>query len=228
MRLQHREEPEEACLEDAAPAVKRALEAGLHQLQFLAILLEETRKTGGVGGSNGGDLPLHGGDVRGAIKLSAATEDEAVLWIEPHQFHLLGEGGAGRAHDLFEHARVEEKRRAEVEAESLRFDGGGAAADERQPLENANANARAREQNGRSQATRACADDDDVPLLCAAAGNLPDHVAGMFACGSGLDSLHKGAEETLRRGERESGDASRASEELALPRSRGSAGRAPR
>jgi hypothetical protein len=96
--------------------------------------------------------------------LSAATEDEAILRIEAHEFDFARERGAGGAHDFLQHARVEEKSRAEVEAESLGLDRGSAAADEWQALDDAHAQPRRSEQNGRGQTTGACTDDDDATL----------------------------------------------------------------
>ena len=97
--------------------------------------------------------------------LPAGAEDEPVLRIEPHELDFAIERGAGGAHDLFEHARIEEERRPEIEAEAIRFNAGGAAADDRQPLDDAHANARRREQDRRGQTTRPRAHDDDVALV---------------------------------------------------------------
>ena len=102
------------------------------------------------------------GDVGRRLNLAALAEDDAILRIEPHHFHLLAKRRAGGGEDFFEHARVEEKRRTEIEPEAVRFDRRSPPADRREPLDDFHFHSRRGEKNGRGQAAGTGADDDDV------------------------------------------------------------------
>ena len=58
-----------------------------------------------------------------------------ILRIEPHHFDLGAERRARGGEDFLEHPRVEEEGRPEIELEPVRLDRRGAAADNRQTLE---------------------------------------------------------------------------------------------
>ena len=122
MRPEHREHLEQAHVDEVLPAEERRLQARLHALELGAILVEETAETRRVARRDRGDLLLHARDIRRRVQLAALAEDDAILRIEPHHFHLVAERRARRGEDFFEHARVEEKRRAEIELESVRLD----------------------------------------------------------------------------------------------------------
>ena len=89
---------------------------------FSRFSVEEAAEARRVAGRDGGDLLFHACDVGRGIDRAAAAEDDAVLRIEPHHFHLGAERRAGGGEDFLEHARVEEKRGAEVELEAVRLD----------------------------------------------------------------------------------------------------------
>ena len=164
MRAEHREQLEHPHINEILPAVEGRLQARLHACELGAIFIEETAEAGGVSGSDRGDLLLHSRDVGRGIDPPAAAEDDAVLRIEPHHFHLRAERRAGGGEDFLQHARVEEKGRAEVELEPIGLDGRRAPADGRQPLDDFHFHARSGEQDGGSEAAGACADDDDFFL----------------------------------------------------------------
>ena len=74
---------EEPRIHDVAPAMKGALQAGLHEAELLAVLAHEGREAAGVARGEGRDLPLHLCGIRSAIDLPACSEEKAILRVEP-------------------------------------------------------------------------------------------------------------------------------------------------
>ena len=70
-----------------------------------------------------------------AFNSPPAAENDPVLWVEPDQFDLLAQACAGRGKDFVEHARVQEKGRAEIEFEAVSLDGRRSSADDRHSLQ---------------------------------------------------------------------------------------------
>ncbi len=130
MRPEHREHLEQAHVEEVLPAEERRLEARLHPLRAWC---DFHRGNGGSPGASPGAIAAICCSIRAmsgvAFNLAALAENDAILRIEPHHFHFLAERRAGRGENFFEDARVEEKRRTEIELEAVRFDRRRAAAD---------------------------------------------------------------------------------------------------
>ena len=129
-------------LQQVAPAEERPFQARPEPLQLVAVVGEEPADVRRVGRAELGDLGFEPRHVRRAVELAAGAEDEAVLRVEPDHRHFARAGRGRRPEDAFEHPRVEEERRPEVEAEAVGLDRGAPAADARQPLEDVNVEAR--------------------------------------------------------------------------------------
>ena len=132
MRPEHRQHLEQARVA-RGPASRRRASPGTAPcaasfVRFSSMKAAEARR---VAGRDRGDLLLHARDVRRGVDLAARAEHDAVLRIEPHHFHLRAERRAGGGEDFLEHARVEEKGRAEIELEAVRLDRRRAPADGR-------------------------------------------------------------------------------------------------
>ncbi len=110
MRAQHRQKLKKTRRQDIAPARKCVFETGLHQRELAPVVIQKPAKPLGVVRRDGPDLPFHFLPLGRAIEGSALAEDEAVLRIEPNEFYLSGEGGAGGPQNLIEHAWIEKKR----------------------------------------------------------------------------------------------------------------------
>ena len=162
MRTQHRKHFQQPHIDQVLPAEERCLKTRLHAPEFRAIFVEETAETWRVARRDRGDLLLHACDVRCRVQLAAFAEDDAVLRIEPHHFHLRAQRRAGGGENFLEHARVKEERRAEIELEAIRLDRRSASADGRESFDDLHFHSRSGEENGGSETAGTGADDNDI------------------------------------------------------------------
>src|SRR5450432_1539939 len=129
MRAKQRKHFQELRGSHVTPALERAGQKRFQPIELEPILGDESPKCGGVAGRDGGNRPLHPGDIRGAIQLPPFAEKDPVLRVEPNQFDLLPKFGIPGLEDLFQSARVKEKSGTKVEFESVRLIGGSAPTD---------------------------------------------------------------------------------------------------
>ncbi len=111
-------------LDQVMPAQERRFEDRAEPVHLHPVLVQEAGELDGIVRRERGDRPLHPRHVAGRLQLAAAAEDQVILRVQPDKLHLAAEVAADRAIDRFEHARIEEERRPQVEPEALALDRG--------------------------------------------------------------------------------------------------------
>ena len=108
------------------------------------------------------DRALHPVEVRRGVQRAPGAEDQAVLRVEPDEFHLLPQVPADGLEDRRQDLGVQEERRADVEPKPVRLQGRRAPTHLRLAFEHGHAQARLRQQHGGRQAAGPGPDDHDT------------------------------------------------------------------
>ena len=145
-----------------ADLVERLLEHGLEQLELGAAMLEEAADLLRVVGRDAGDLLGQLVDIGRCADRAIVLENQAILRIEPLQLDVILEALTTGREDLGEDFRVEEERRADVEAVALRrLDRSRAPSDNVVTFVDRDLDAVGGQKQGDRQAPRSSTDDGD-------------------------------------------------------------------
>jgi len=104
------------------PTVKGHLQARPKSLEFPTIFFHELHIAGGISRGKSGDFVLHALNLRGNIQRRTVTVDQPVQRIEANEFDLVIEIPPDTRENLTQDARVQEKRRSQIEAEALQVE----------------------------------------------------------------------------------------------------------
>src|SRR5262245_66604994 len=126
--------------DQVAPAEEGTFQTVPEPLQLDPILCEEAAEVRRVGRAELGDLRFEPCHVRRAVEVSARSEGDAVLRVEPDHRYFGVQVSTDQFEDAFEDERIEEESRPQVEAKAGGLDRRAPAADARLSLDDLNLN----------------------------------------------------------------------------------------
>ena len=127
-----------------------------------AVAVDEAADVPRIASVELGDFHFELVEVAADADVRAALEGEPIAGIDPLQRHVVPQRQPAAFEHAFQDLRVEEERRAEVEAEALGRDGPRATADRVGLLEKGDVEPFARQQHRRSETSGTGPDDRDA------------------------------------------------------------------